>query len=522
MFFKALTLFLALFSSVGTVADKTTTKTGTVVMMSSFRLGANNASLVSHEYYANIECPFVPSPDNYAIQIPDPECDIPLQTFYEGREARRFQRRSGVFTGDKITFKLDSGPEEEQCSAQTRAFPFSIAATPSKYKIKDVAVVSKSRHKEYFTGQPIRLRSIVYLLDVCNLQNPFRSPSEYMKYISQNVPGSSGAAMQKIYNTCSYGKTFFNPEDSIVIGPINVGCNGTLFRGSLRYDYSWNRCGAAEQFWWSDFAEAHARNLSSNNAQLRSLLEYTPGRRALVLLPRGTRCPWAGVAPVGCATSRCVLYIKGEYLDKVPIVFHEMQHTMGLSHATFNRQEYGDRSCPMGRAEETKPNAFVCHNAPNMYRLGWASAIRDLNTDTMSVGTPLVFVLPATSTSDKNYVRVDTGLTTYRNPVYFISYRAANLRSGYDAGLQNDLNRKVFVHIYNGTISSRDLNRSAVITWGDANTRFAGAPAAAPQGLWMSPELRAFGVLSLKVLSVDETQASVQLCKVAGGGNLLC
>ena len=509
MFLKALTVLLSLFGGVAQGVSGPN-KTGTIVMMSSIG--------TPESYYANVECPFVPSPENYAIQIPDPECDIPLQTFYEGREARRFQQRHGVVTGDKVSFQVDVKEPIESNTTRDRCFSLDKTYATPDFKLKDIRVISKSKQKEYFTGQPIRLRSIVYLLDICNMRNVFRGAGDYMKYISQSVPGSSGDAMQRMYGVCSYNKTLYNPDDTIVLGPINTGCNGTIFRGSLRYDYSWDKCGAAEQFRWIDYAEEYARNMSvvgndATSIKLRNLLSYTPGRRAIVILPPGTKCPWAGLATVGCATSRCVVYIKGEHVTKVPIVYHEMQHTMGLSHATFNRQEYGDRSCPMGQANAAKSNMFICNNAPYMFRLGWASAIANLSMDTMMLNTPVSFDLPATSSSDRNFIRLVSALSTNAGPVYYISYRAGNALSGYDMGLPNDLNKKVFVHVYNGSINARDMNRTALITWGDANSRFSGVAGSTPVGIWTSPALSGFGVLRLRVVSNSDTQASVRLCR---------
>lgn len=56
----------------------------------------------------------------------------------------------------------------------------------------------------------------------------------------------------------------------------------------------------------------------------------------------GVTCPWAGLAPVGCGAKTCTTYIKGSYATDFGVLFHELGHTAGLSHAGRGFDEYGD------------------------------------------------------------------------------------------------------------------------------------------------------------------------------------
>lgn len=59
-------------------------------------------------------------------------------------------------------------------------------------------------------------------------------------------------------------------------------------------------------------------------------------------------------------------------LPHLQVMFHELQHNIGLPHASMGANEYGDLSDPMGDSTGTAAS-FLCNNAPYSIRLGWAN-----------------------------------------------------------------------------------------------------------------------------------------------------
>ena len=70
------------------------------------------------------------------------------------------------------------------------------------------------------------------------------------------------------------------------------------------------------------------------NPQLARIMSWQTRRRVVVVLPAAVRCPWAGLGVTGCVGARCTAYIKGTYLTKMAVIYHELQHNFGLGHAT--------------------------------------------------------------------------------------------------------------------------------------------------------------------------------------------
>ncbi|GIL67487.1 hypothetical protein Vafri_20883, partial [Volvox africanus] len=70
-------------------------------------------------------------------------------------------------------------------------------------------------------------------------------------------------------------------------------------------------------------------------------------------------------------------------------VMQEMLHNFGLYHGWRNKEEYADFSTAMGRGTS-------CPSAPELWRLGWATPLAQLNSSTFPVATYMNFTLPAT------------------------------------------------------------------------------------------------------------------------------
>lgn len=175
-------------------------------------------------------------------------------------------------------------------------------------------------------------------------------------------------------------------------------------------------------------------------------------------------------------------------IDLVTLV-QELGHNIGLQHS--NRalhppmdDDYGDPTCPMGGAWSTNPQqSFVCLNPAQAYKAGWVGPMNGTSEQAngnftlahLSPGVPRTVSIPPFGASDRSIVRLlmryvgttdpNAGpATPPRTPPYeqalYVSYRqrmpsGPNGEPGFDSGLREPYNRKVFVHMYNATANAR-------------------------------------------------------------------
>ena len=150
------------------------------------------------------------------------------------------------------------------------------------------------------------------------------------------------------------------------------------------------------------------------------------------------KCGWAGLSSVGCGGKSCTTYIKGTVATDITILFHELGHTQGLSHSGFGRDEYGDRSDVMGD-DGVASIGYLCTNAPNMFRIGWAGPAFHLRP--LEINNAPSYTIPVTSASDANYIALNLTVPGIPMPTYFISARART--TAYDSILQAEYSNRV-------------------------------------------------------------------------------
>jgi hypothetical protein len=68
----------------------------------------------------------------------------------------------------------------------------------------------------------------------------------------------------------------------------------------------------------------------------------------------------------------------------------EMLHNFGLWHGWKDGQEYADMSSAMGFGDS-------CPSAPELWRLGWATPLAQLNSSNVPAGKYVTYTLPATA-----------------------------------------------------------------------------------------------------------------------------
>ncbi|GIM12413.1 hypothetical protein Vretimale_15747 [Volvox reticuliferus] len=268
--------------------------------------------------------------------------------------------------------------------------------------------------------------------------------------------------------------------------------------------------------------------MATEGSILEAVLQHTPRRRVLVVLPAQAKCGFAGLADVACASATCRSFIKGTYAADVNVLFHELQHNIGLSHAHRGFEEYGDPSDPMGMSMRNS-QAVRCHNAPYNWRIGWATTVPsgNLTAGNFTIASNRIrLTIPGSGLTDANMVIANLGRATHEPtsrsipyPRYFLSYRVRNnTQGGYDRGLPDSYNQKVLIHTYDGTFNERDFNRSDIV---DAGPRFLQRDPAFPAGnVWTGPftpfnsTTGLGGGLRVKVVSVGPSSAVVELCRM--------
>ncbi|PNH11957.1 Autolysin [Tetrabaena socialis] len=418
-----------------------------------------------------------------------------------------------VLTGDLVQLRYSAASPPVPAAATPPASPggrrmLSDAPVdpidPIDPGLDGIDVLSATEGHEIYTGETIRVKSMVYILSMCGWP------------ASMTVEVRWGGAAQRLFFTgssnikdytssCSYGKSVYEPTENFIVGNIDVNCSGTVASGSLKYAYdSSTKCDAAEQFAWRLAGDAAGRAAGYGDFMDNSLR-----RRIIMILPREVKCQWAGLGSVGCGGRFCTVYIKGSTQGDIGVYFHELGHTQGLSHAGKGLVEYGDTSDVMGD-DGSSTQGYLCTNSGNMFRIGWNAPLASLSPALTNIasnmGVPGRWLLPATSAADVNFVALNYSFVGVPFPNLFISFRVR--ADSYDNILSSSNNNRVFVHVFNGTASDRDYNRTNLVatlsSGGIYRSGFADTRGRQDAG----------GGVRVSVLSINTgVSATIQLCR---------
>lgn len=306
-------------------------------------------------------------------------------------------------------------------------------------------------------NKPVNITSITMLATVCGQKPKLTFEQIKLRYFNKFAP-TGFVTLENMHSVCSYNKLLFTPANNVIVDNINIPCNG-IFNGAA---YNSSRCDTPELYGWINEALKQAK------AQGFAVEKY---KRKILLLPTRPKCPWSGLASVGCSSS-CNTWINlgaVNYVDNT-LLFHEMGHNIGLMHSNRNiswvSAEYGDCTDPMGCGGPMGVNkTMTCMSAPQQFKAGWATMIDQGFLDLNASFTPAVEylrTLPAIALTDMNMIRlrisslpVDSRARTPQEHALFISYRVRQPAPGFDSGLKNDMNQRVFIHSYNLTIQSQ-------------------------------------------------------------------
>ncbi|GIL50960.1 hypothetical protein Vafri_7033 [Volvox africanus] len=120
----------------------------------------------------------------------------------------------------------------------------------------------------------------------------------------------------------------------------------------------------------------------------------------------------------------------------------ELLHTFGLYHGWKDGSEYEDLSTSMGSGNS-------CPSAPELWRLGWATPLAQLNSTTFPAGVYTNFTLPATYLGPK-------GIMIKIQPNWLTNTYKKNLYLALRVGRAGD---RDLVDVYNEKISIHEVNK---------------------------------------------------------------
>jgi hypothetical protein len=363
--------------------------------------------------------------------------------------------RNAITTGDKInvTIQVDiPSSSKNRRLLQNNGTTLSDLVgrfTSIPKAIGNPVVISRGKGKDFvIDNTPVNLTSITLLMGGC--RNSAITLDDIKKHWFRNSSNSSSFTLQNYHEVCSYNKLKFTPENNLILGPVPIPCNGT----DPIYG-NWNTltsCSHGALYsMWNLALEWIRVNHPSVHENIRLY------KRKIMLTPNFLTCQWSGLASLGCGQGHCLTWIRTSTVVRyIPIttIFHELGHNIGLQHASriysnFAKGEYDDPVDPMGLTWQ----GIVCMNGPYSHKTGWASVVPggSVRANTLPFGRPIAFILPATSSSDKNMITISGAGNN--NKTLYMAYRS-KARSGFDWGIHDAFNAKLYVHEYNGLLNA--------------------------------------------------------------------
>lgn len=136
----------------------------------------------------------------------------------------------------------------------------------------------------------------------------------------------------------------------------------------------------------------------------------------------------ADIVPLGSQQHAISTY-NDQVAAALSVLEHEIAHNLGLVHAWYNGNEYGDISGSMGMSSAQLGAPLSCYNAANHWKLNWYS---DSRLDLTNIpSTPITVTVPAFV--DYQAVRSDSSkpvLVKVGNDLFFQYNRAKDYNSG--------------------------------------------------------------------------------------------
>ncbi|GIL81582.1 hypothetical protein Vretimale_729 [Volvox reticuliferus] len=224
------------------------------------------------------------------------------------------------------------------------------------------------------------------------------------------------------FGNCSYGKMVLDRQALTVVSTV-VPCTAAIAQ-----------CNE------DAIAAAAKLQVASTGVQIGSYTHF------LYVIPDGLvmTCGWVGLGELPGTQSwfspdSMGIFSKGT-------VMQEILHNFGLFHGYKDGMEYEDYSTAMGFGDS-------CPSAPELWRLGWATPLVQLNSSSFPLATYNTFTLPATflgPTGVMIKIQPDWLDTFYRKNLYL----ALRVKAAGDRDLLEQFNGKLNIHELDSTIDN--------------------------------------------------------------------
>lgn len=373
----------------------------------------------------------------------------------------------GLVTGDniKLAVKVPKNGTGVDVGTGTRRRNLLNIIESMDVDVDDIELVNIPRtgSKDFIiNGKPVNITSVTMIVSVCNDKAQVSKQKLAARYFTSLAP-TNHSTLEDMHSVCSYNKLLFKPENNIIIANISLPCSGKY--ANVIYN-STDKCDTAEIWGWMNDGLNQVKKMG---------IDISKYKRRIMILPNRPKCPWSGLASVGC-TSSCSTWINmAPKTDEIhlPTLFQELAHNIGLMHSNRNMSwtsaEYGDCTDPMGCGGTRAGfplTSMTCISGAQQFKAGWAYPIEYGNLDlegSFEDGLPYMREIPALALSDKNTLRIkisnlDPYKTSYasisQEHVLYINYRVRQPMPGFDSGLSDDMDQKVYIYTFNITVRS--------------------------------------------------------------------
>lgn len=229
------------------------------------------------------------------------------------------------------------------------------------------------------------INALSTILQVCN-HTPTITPDNLQNVLMNNGSEEIQHTLEDMMSTCSYGKASFNTTITPYI--IKVPCKLDN-QHTCNYDD------------WANYADNY----------MKLQLNVSDFDYHIYVLPDIPYCKFAGLGTLSPCIPMCRIWISGSVVNEIVVYFHELGHNLGLEHAWYLDNQYGDLSDAMGYCCTTR-----CLNAPHSQALHWTKAKTNINLQPYRKVTRLILL------KANEYIQIQDFSTTDLDPIY-IQYR---------------------------------------------------------------------------------------------------
>ncbi|GFR48548.1 hypothetical protein Agub_g10447 [Astrephomene gubernaculifera] len=396
----------------------------------------------------------------------------------------------------------------------------SSVATAGVVNVRDAELSSDDSVSFSYNSQRLVMddvSTVIFILDMCG-----KGPAMSVEELEDVLFDRANNNLQSYMSSCSYGRTRFNRDNVLILGPVPLDCSGTTWD---YYGWRTDSCQEGDYWGWQFAAEDWADQNGIDISAYRHRVVVTSANKREWMVNGDVDCSWTGLGSIGPVDNsshnldRTVesppywpgvysyAWLSGDHWANPQAWLHELGHNYYLRHAATSECEYCDDTCAMGFCCTSR-----CFNAPHMWQVGWDSPAQTLDSSSLrpgqTVGLNLKYQRRTTppATSSGSFMRINAAWAAAGDgaesgispPSIWVGYRQS--ADSYDI-LPADLNSNVSIYWYPGA-SPLDATVSVRLA------------SLAPGGTWRSSSPLNLSVLWTARVSVKTSvRADLKVCR---------